>query len=554
MDDNTCGGWGYYTQFTDNYTTESMSYNVSGQMTSLGWSGGSVSGGITYTYSTTQNNGQVTGVTDSVSGEAVAYQYDALKRLTSASATPTTGSTPAAWTQSFSYDGFGNLTGKTLNGTVTSIPVNAGTNQLLSASYDANGNMTSGAGVSLGYDEANRVVSATPTSGGTEYYGYAPDNKRVYRLTPQTGGGWVENWTFYGAQGEKLVTNMQLAGPNEVFTGGVQTGWSYSFTGGQSAIWFAGKMIYDGGAMYQDRLGTNRSGGARFRPYGDEITSTGNDRVKFGTYTRDSLSGLDYADQRFYTSSYGRFNTPDPYQAAAKGANDPSTPMSWNRYTYVDGDPVNWYDPKGLFLEAPPKDCPPGMIYYNGRCVVAVNDDTEKGMPNGGGGGGGGGSTLAALYTVLNSAVNRAEDDLINPQCASLWGTNGPDPALALQQISNSGNIKIYNFGYDFTSADPGPSPGVGAQTAGGTIQVASNRYFFTGIEANGQSVSSDPNSVFFGLTQAQVQETILIHELLHATGIVGSDSAGQKITLGNGEVVTGSAGVTAAVRQNCLQ
>jgi RHS repeat-associated protein len=213
--------------------------------------------------------------------------------------------------------------------------------------------MTSGAGVSLGYDEANRVVSATPTSGGTEYYGYAPDNKRVYRLTPVAGGGWTENWTFYGAQGEKLVTNMQLAGPYEVYNPqGVQTGWSCAFQpGGQSAIWFAGKMIYDGGAMYQDRLGTNRSGGARFRPYGDEITSTGNDRVKFGTYTRDSLSGLDYADQRFYASSYGRFNTPDPYA----GSGGPQSPASWNRYSYTRGDPVNSHDPHGL------RDCDPAI-------------------------------------------------------------------------------------------------------------------------------------------------------------------------------------------------
>jgi hypothetical protein len=73
--------------------------------------------------------------------------------------------------------------------------------------------MTGGAGVTLTYDEANRVSSASPTSGGTEYYGYAPDNKRIYRLTPQSGGGWAENWTFYGAQGERLVANMQLIGP-----------------------------------------------------------------------------------------------------------------------------------------------------------------------------------------------------------------------------------------------------------------------------------------------------------------------------------------------------
>jgi RHS repeat-associated protein len=64
------------------------------------------------------------------------------------------------------------------------------------------------------------------------------------------------------------------------------------------------------------------------------------------------MIGLDYADQRYYASTYGRFNTADPYMAAKHGANSPSKPGSWNRYSYVQGDPVNAKDPRGLFLLA----------------------------------------------------------------------------------------------------------------------------------------------------------------------------------------------------------
>jgi RHS repeat-associated protein len=110
-------------------------------------------------------------------------------------------------------------------------------------------------------------------------------------------------------------------------------------------IWFAGQLIMNANnAAFTDRVGTDRASGARFMPYGDEITSTGNDREKFATYTRDSYSGLDYADQRFYASTYGRFNTPDPYM----GSGDPSAPGSWNRYAYALGDPTNGNDPTGL--------------------------------------------------------------------------------------------------------------------------------------------------------------------------------------------------------------
>ena len=57
-----------------------------------------------------------------------------------------------------------------------------------------------------------------------------------------------------------------------------------------------------------------------------------------------SAETLNYADQRYYASTYGRFNTADQYQASA-GPKDPGT---WNRYAYVSGDPVNSNDPRGL--------------------------------------------------------------------------------------------------------------------------------------------------------------------------------------------------------------
>ncbi len=121
-----------------------------------------------------------------------------LKRLVSACSSPNNcGTAPT----SFQYDGFGNLTSKTLVGVTSGIPVNAGMNQLSNAFYDANGNMMSGAGVTMAYDVANRVRSASPASGGTEYYGYSAENKRVWRLKAD---GVTEEWTLYGARGERL--------------------------------------------------------------------------------------------------------------------------------------------------------------------------------------------------------------------------------------------------------------------------------------------------------------------------------------------------------------
>jgi RHS repeat-associated protein len=97
-----------------------------------------------------------------------------------------------------------------------------------------------------------------------------------------------------------------------------------------------------------DRLGSVVRKGTtnyKYAPYGQEIGgATPNDTNKFATYTRDSLSGLDYALNRYYKPEWGRFTSPDPYQASG----GPADPGSWNRYTYVGGDPVNYADPEGL--------------------------------------------------------------------------------------------------------------------------------------------------------------------------------------------------------------
>jgi hypothetical protein len=158
-----------------------------------------------------------------------------------------------------------------------------------------------------------------------------------------------------------------------------------------------------------------------------------------------------------------------------------------------------------------------------------------------------------ALWGVVQAAINGAEADLAKPDCAGLFGAGTPNcaPAAALQGLEDSGKIQLVAFG-------AGIDPGVGAQSAGGTIQIATNRYFFTGIGANGLSVlANDPGQnwfpVFAGLTMGQMQQTVLIHELLHASGVVGSDNGNQNITLGNGQVVQGSAGVTGAVVANCI-
>ncbi|MGA2883499.1 MAG: RHS repeat-associated core domain-containing protein, partial [Bryobacteraceae bacterium] len=83
-------------------------------------------------------------------------------------------------------------------------------------------------------------------------------------------------------------------------------------------------------------------------PWGEtKGTSNPQDTWNFATYWQDSNTGLDYANNRYYSNAYGRFMTPDPYTAGGRGSGNPSDPQSWNRYAYTRGDPVNRFDPNG---------------------------------------------------------------------------------------------------------------------------------------------------------------------------------------------------------------
>jgi RHS repeat-associated protein len=68
-----------------------------------------------------------------------------------------------------------------------------------------------------------------------------------------------------------------------------------------------------------DRLGSNQSGGSHYFPYREEQQLTAQDRDKFATYHRDGTTGLDYAQNRYYASTLGRFISPDPYKASVGG-------------------------------------------------------------------------------------------------------------------------------------------------------------------------------------------------------------------------------------------
>ena len=124
-------------------------------------------------------------------------------------------------------------------------------------------------------------------------------------------------------------------------------------------------------------------------PWGSETGRSSNQAFqphRFTSYERDADGGDD-AMMRRYGSYWSRFSQPDPYE----GSYDLTDPQSFNRYAYVQNDPINFLDPSGLDrfddgLGPPPP--PPILVLPNGGTIVT--NTSAPYWPWGGGGGGGG--------------------------------------------------------------------------------------------------------------------------------------------------------------------
>jgi RHS repeat-associated protein len=95
-----------------------------------------------------------------------------------------------------------------------------------------------------------------------------------------------------------------------------------------------------------------------FLPFGEEIgagtglRTTGQGfgvtekiRQRYAMTERDDATGLDHTWWRKYESFSGRWTSPDPY----RGSMSIADPQSFNRFSYVQNDPVNFVDPTGLY-------------------------------------------------------------------------------------------------------------------------------------------------------------------------------------------------------------
>jgi RHS repeat-associated protein len=309
-----------------NGVTESFAYDASGRVTSLAAKSSSGATLLSRTYSYTNASGSDTALLQSrtdTAGDTTAYAYDALDRLTSANTTTSSGSVVSSY--GYGYDGAGNRTSRTVNGTTTNYSYNPASQLTTqSATYDAAGNLTAGAGLSAAsYNPAGQTTTVTPAGGSA------------------TSLSYVGNTQDQLASAGGTTISANALGIAATTTGGATTDYAYSPQGRLLAE-------HAGGATYYYLLGrlgsvlglTNSSGTLvdhySYTPYGQQTALSSKVANLFGYDGGLQIPGtpLIHFGARYYNPSVGQWTQLDP-----TGQN--------SGYAYAGGNPINYADMTG---------------------------------------------------------------------------------------------------------------------------------------------------------------------------------------------------------------
>jgi RHS repeat-associated protein len=293
-----------------------------------------------------------------VTGMEERYSYDALNRLEKVTANGVT--------HYYRYDAIGNLTykdGLSLYYHTQRAHALSSTSDGRSYRYDANGNMLSDGRMQISYNPANKPVSITANK-ETTTFAYAADGHR-YKKGFNNGFGT----TYYvGKLFERSypTNNANYIDKNFIYFGDKLIKIKERHYNGPVE-----KPIYKTSFLHTDNLGnvialTDKTGKIiqrrSYTPFGEIrhlLYKEGVDRANTITTTQmleestnrsftghEAIEGtsLIHMNGRVYDSSIGRFLSADPYIQA------PDDTQSYNRYSYVKNNPINYTDPSGYLF------------------------------------------------------------------------------------------------------------------------------------------------------------------------------------------------------------
>jgi RHS repeat-associated protein len=199
-------------------------------------------------------------------------------------------------------------------------------------SHDANGNLTGDGTWSYGYDQNNRLRTATK-AGTSATLAYDAEG----RMRQSVVNAATANLLYDGVA---LVAEYDAGGS-------LQNRWVHGPGIDEPLVAYAGATTANKSWLYKDHLGSivGAADGAgtstavySYGPYGEPNSATGQ-RFRYTGQQLIGELGLYYYKARFYAPALGRFLQTDPI----------GTADDLNLYAYVKNNPVNWTDPTGLY-------------------------------------------------------------------------------------------------------------------------------------------------------------------------------------------------------------
>jgi RHS repeat-associated protein len=325
-----------------------FSYNANGWITTLDYNrSGTQLFGLEYDFDNQGNRLFVRKLHNTQASEA--YQYDAKYRLIQfhRGVLDTNGNIPSPLTQiAYTLDALDNWTSKTSDG-VTQNRAHNNMNELVSIdgvqlTYDDNGNLVDDGTNTYEYDFENRLIRVIRNSDNTVLGEYLYD--AVGRRVQKSVAGTVTEYVYFNNQLIQEYANGSLS--REYVTG----------TTTNNGVLFIGAAQH---AYINDSLGniigiTDSSGDIVeqyiYSPYGSvSIFDTSGTQMSdslleneqmFAMMRFDNESGLYHTLHRKYSPDHGRFTSHDPIR-------------SLKRYAYAASNPINYFDPLGLWVQVP---------------------------------------------------------------------------------------------------------------------------------------------------------------------------------------------------------
>ena len=291
-------------------------------------------------------SGERNKVTDN-NGNVIEYSYDDSYQLTKEKITSAEGQ--VSITQ-YTYDAVGNRTSMNKNGTITNYFYDVN-NQLIREgnilyTYDANGNLKTKTDetcvTAYDYNSYNQLVDVAVNGISMVSYKYDTSGNRVYKKTTDAEDRFVfdtnreiSQIVTKKTQSDTDIDVYKYVYGDKLISQEVDEQISYYLIDGQLSI----RKLIDNSGNVTDNY--------EYDAFGNLTSSTGttNNEFLYTSQQHDSKTGLYYLRARYMNPENGRFISRDFYDGNV------FEPRTLHKYSYVSNDPVNNYDPQGLWMQ-----------------------------------------------------------------------------------------------------------------------------------------------------------------------------------------------------------